>query len=182
MKRRKFFKDLFESIKKATGEFIYEVSKPTKTILRSPFALPEEEFLATCQRCGTCVKNCKGKVLKVFSKPNLVVFGTPHLDFKEGYCLFCGTCLEVCPSGALIAKSYPKIGVAKIDPEKCVAFRGIFCQTCYWECPKKDKAIVLEDHFKVKINSEACTGCGKCVNACPLNEEEAIVIVPLEKI
>jgi len=179
MERRKFFKDIFTSIKRATGEFVYEVSKPLEPILRSPFALPEEEFLAKCQRCERCVKNCKGKVLKIFSKPNFIIFGTPYLDFKEGYCLFCETCLKVCPSKALIKKANPKIGIAKINPEKCVAFRGIFCQTCYWECPKKDEAIILKDNFKIEINPKACIGCGKCVNVCPLNEEGAIKIVPL---
>ncbi len=181
MERRKFFKDLFSSLKKATGEFIYETSKPIEPILRSPYALPEEEFLVKCQRCGKCVENCKGKVLKVYSGKNIVIFGTPYLDFKEGYCHLCGNCLNVCSSGALIPKENPKIGVAKIIEDKCPAFQGMFCQTCYWECPLKDKAIILEKTFLPKINPEYCTGCGKCLYACPLGEEGVIKIIPIDR-
>jgi len=60
---------------------------------------------------------------------------------------------------------------------------------CYRVCPLVDKAITLERihndrtgiHAKLipTVHSDACTGCGKCEQACVL-EEAAIKVLPMD--
>ena len=67
--------------------------------------------------------------------------------------------------------------------------RGLRCDVCYRVCPLVDKAITLERihndrtgiHAKLipTVHSDACTGCGKCEQACVL-EEAAIKVLPMD--
>ncbi|TON78920.1 ferredoxin-type protein NapG, partial [Vibrio parahaemolyticus] len=63
------------------------------------------------------------------------------------------------------------------------------CDVCYRVCPLIDEAITLEMvhndrtgyHAKLipTVNSEVCTGCGKCEQACVL-DVAAIKVVPTD--
>jgi ferredoxin-type protein NapG len=74
-----------------------------------------------------------------------------------------------------------------VDQESCIAFQGLRCEVCYQVCPIKDKAITLEIQHNPRsgkhalfipvVHSDHCTGCGKCEEACIL-EEAAIKVLP----
>ncbi|KAB2840017.1 MAG: 4Fe-4S dicluster domain-containing protein, partial [Burkholderiales bacterium] len=76
-----------------------------------------------------------------------------------------------------------------VDQENCLNFLGLRCDICYRVCPVLDRAITLEQRLNPRtgkhalfipvVHSEACTGCGKCEKACPL-EVAAIKVYPLD--
>ena len=101
-------------------------------------------------------------------------------------------CVKACPSGSLNHEltdiEDSKMGVAVlIDEKNCLNFKGLRCDVCYRVCPLIDDAITLEmQHnersghhamFLPTVNSDSCTGCGKCEHACVL-EQAAIKVLP----
>ena len=162
--------------------------------LRPPGALPEEDFLGACIRCGMCVRDCPYDTL-VLAKPETpVATGTPYFTARRIACEMCDDipCIKACPTGALdhgltdINKA--KMGLAVlIDHETCLNFLGLRCDVCYRVCPAIDQAISLElvpnqrtgrhAMFLPTVHSEFCTGCGKCEKSCVL-DEAAIRILP----
>jgi ferredoxin-type protein NapG len=81
-----------------------------------------------------------------------------------------------------------RMGLAVLsDEESCIAFLGLRCEVCFNICPIRGKAITLERKHNVRsgkhalfipiVHSDACTGCGKCEEACIL-DEAAIRVLP----
>jgi len=168
VERRRFFRHLADSLKKAVGEFAYEVSKPTRAFLRPPGSADEDTFLYLCRKCGRCVDACPSGVLEKVSTPNPVVLDTPFMNFENNYCTACYSCIDACPSGALSRDNLKVFRyVAVLDVDRCVAYRDVFCQSCYWSCPNRDSAITLKDFAYPEFHQSACAGCGRCVHACP---------------
>ena len=76
-----------------------------------------------------------------------------------------------------------------LDHETCLNWQGLRCDVCYRVCPLIDKAITLEMQHNERtgkhayliptVHSDACTGCGKCEEACVL-EEAAIKVLPMQ--
>ncbi|MDR1854392.1 MAG: ferredoxin-type protein NapG [Azoarcus sp.] len=166
--------------------------------LRPPGALPEDEFLAACTRCGLCVRDCVAAVnrpvLKLAVPGDPVPTGTPYFIARENPCEMCEDipCIAPCPTGALDPKltdiAEARMGLAVlIDHETCLNFLGLRCDVCYRVCPVIDKAITLDMQHNTRsdrhamllptVHSEFCTGCGKCEEACVL-EEAAIKVLP----
>ncbi|MDB1125561.1 ferredoxin-type protein NapG [Vibrio algarum] len=163
--------------------------------IRPPGALAEPEFLNSCLRCGLCVQACPYDTLKLATMLSPVATGTPYFTARSIPCEMCDDipCVVECPSGALdkgltdIAKA--KMGTAVlIDHETCLNWQGLRCDVCYRVCPLIDEAITLEPirnqrtgvhaSFIPTVVSDKCTGCGKCEEACVL-EETAIKVVPI---
>lgn len=163
--------------------------------LRPPGALPEEDFLGACIRCGLCVRDCPYDTLSLAKPESLVATGTPYFTARKIPCEMCEDipCIKACPTGALdhgltdINKA--KMGVAVlIDHETCLNFLGLRCDVCYRVCPVIDKAITLEMQsnqrtgrhamFLPTVHSEHCTGCGKCEQGCVLPEAAIRVLPP----
>ena len=102
-------------------------------------------------------------------------------------------CVKACPTDALdhslqdINKSRMGLAVV-VDQESCIAFQGLRCEVCFNICPIRGRAIVLDYQHNARsgkhalfipvVNSSACTGCGKCEQACIL-DEAAIKVFPL---
>lgn len=200
--RRQFLAD---SAKAACGVGVFGVglgifakqakSKPALA-LRPPGALPEDDFLAACVRCGLCVRDCPFNTLKLAEIGDDVATGTPYFTAREVPCEMCEDipCVPACPTGALDPKltdiNDSRMGLAVlVDQESCIAFLGLRCEVCYRVCPVMGKAITMEMSANTRtgkhamfipvVHSEACTGCGKCEQACIL-EEAAIKIYPME--
>ena len=205
--RRKFFL----SIARATGlailggltwsAFIDEV-KATSLILRPPGALDENDFLATCIKCGMCVEACPFNTLKLAKPGDNKPLGTPFFIPREIPCYMCVDipCVPVCPTDALNIKSLQnenknlditkaKMGVAVIDDSSCIAFWGIQCDACYRACPLLGHAISIEysknertgkhAFLKPVVHTDICTGCGLCEKAC-VTQKAAIFVLPRE--
>ena len=164
--------------------------------LRPPGALPENEFLAACTRCGQCVQACPYDMLHLASLIAPMEAGTPYFVARDKPCEMCPDipCMNACPSGALSEElkniNDARMGLAVLlDHETCLNWQGLRCDVCYRVCPLIGKAITLENvhndrtgiHAKLipTVHSDACTGCGKCEQACVL-EEAAIKVLPMD--
>ncbi|TDQ56660.1 periplasmic nitrate reductase subunit NapG [Mesocricetibacter intestinalis] len=164
--------------------------------LRPPFALQnEQQFAAACIRCGQCVQACPYDMLHLASLLSSSEAGTPYFVARDKPCEMCPDipCAKACPSGALDSDAQDiaeaRMGLAVLlDHETCLNWEGLRCDVCYRVCPLIDKAITLElqrnertgkhARFIPTVHSDACTGCGKCEQACVL-EEAAIKVLPL---
>lgn len=162
--------------------------------LRPPGALNEADFLSACVRCGLCVQACPYDTLKLGTLFEPVTTGTPFFEARKVPCEMCDDipCQVACPTGALSPDlesiDDARMGLAVlIDQENCLNHQGLRCDICYQVCPLNDEAITLDLQRNVRtgvhakfiptVHSDACTGCGKCEQACPL-EEAAIKVVP----
>ncbi len=165
------------------------------TALRPPGALDEEAFQGACIRCGLCVRDCPYDTLKLAKFGDPVALGTPWFEARKVPCEMCEDipCVTACPTGALDHSladiTQARMGLALItDQEACIAFQGLRCEVCYNVCPVRGKAITLElqhnrrsgkhARFIPVVHSSDCTGCGKCEEACIL-EEAAIKVLPI---
>ncbi|MBK6595826.1 MAG: ferredoxin-type protein NapG [Burkholderiales bacterium] len=164
--------------------------------LRPPGALLESHFLGACVRCGLCVRDCPPGILHLGAPGQSVTAGTPFYRSRVGACEMCEDvpCVKACPTGALdhsltdIKKARMGLAVL-VDKETCLNFQGLRCDICYRVCPLIDKAITLELRhntrtdrhaiFEPVVHSDACTGCGKCEQACVL-KTAAIKVYPID--
>lgn len=178
------------------GLYTRQSSALPSTALRPPGALPEEDFLAACVRCGLCVRDCPFDTLKLAALGDSVATGTPWFEARKVPCEMCEDipCVAACPTGALDREltdiEQAEMGLAVlIDQENCLNHLGLRCDVCYRVCPVIDKAITLERMhnprsdrhalFLPTVHSEHCTGCGKCEQACVLPGESAIKVLPV---
>ena len=120
-------------------------------LIRPPGARNEESFLATCARCGQCLKVCPTNVIQpaVFAA-GVEGFFTPQLDFRHGYCDWnCNECGKVCPTQAirkltLEKKRVTMIGRAYVDRNRCIPWsEGRECLVCQELCPTPSKAVIF---------------------------------------
>ncbi|MBF0265062.1 MAG: ferredoxin-type protein NapG [Gammaproteobacteria bacterium] len=178
------------------GVYSKSANSLSSSALRPPGALPEEDFLAACTRCGLCVRDCPYDILKLADIGEQVAVGTPYFVAREAGCEMCPDipCVPVCPTGALDHKltniDDARMGLAVvIDQETCIAFLGLRCEVCFNICPVRGKAITVEaSHNKRSgkharfipiVHSDSCTGCGKCEEAC-ITDQAAIKVLPID--
>ncbi|UAN56027.1 ferredoxin-type protein NapG [Serratia sp. JSRIV004] len=164
--------------------------------LRPPGALAEGAFDSACIRCGQCVQACPYQTLKLATLLSPRAAGTPYFVARDIPCEMCEDipCVVACPSGALDPNlteiDQARMGLAVLlDHENCLNWQGLRCDVCYRVCPQIDKAITLDlQHnertgkhamFLPTVHSQDCTGCGKCEQACVL-EQAAIKVLPME--
>ncbi len=200
-KRRKFLSD---SLKTASavglgslvlGLYARQSRALPAQALRPPGALAEDEFLGACVRCGLCVRDCPYDTLKLAQVGDSVALGTPYFTAREVPCEMCEDipCVVACPTGALDHSltdiNDSRMGLAVvIDQEGCIAFQGLRCEVCYNVCPVRGDAITIETQHNERtgmhakfipvVHSSDCTGCGKCEQACIVDGESAIKVMP----
>lgn len=168
--------------------------RPDPLLIRPPGALPEDEFLGRCLRCGECMKVCIGNALQpAFLEGGVEGMFSPLVRSRIGYCEYqCTLCGQVCPSGAIAEltpaeKKKTVIGRALFDKNRCLPYaKGVPCIVCEEHCPVPDKAIKFRpatvvngrgEEVRVKqpyLVDELCIGCGICENKCPLPGEAAV--------
>ena len=177
------------------GIYSQRASSLPAQAIRPPGALPEEEFLGACIRCGLCVRDCPYDILSLAAIGDDIATGTPYFVARTGPCEMCEDipCVAACPTNALdhglsdIEQSRMGLAVL-VDHESCIAFQGLRCEVCFNICPIRGRAITLDmlhnprsgkhAFFIPVVHSDACTGCGLCEHACIL-EEAAIKVFPI---
>jgi len=158
-----------------------------RQMIRPPGALPEEDFLKTCIRCGECMKSCITNTLQpCLWEGGLTGLWTPKLETRYAACeQNCNVCGKVCPTQAIRSvsleeKNHAKIGTAVLRKEMCLVWaEDKICLICDEICPYN--AIVfrtIEGYRRPVVIPSRCNGCGWCETKCPVKGESAIVVVP----
>lgn len=144
--------------------------------LRPPGALPETNFIQTCNHGGECVAACPVQAIKL--EPSKAG-GAPFIDADFSACIVCTglKCMSVCPSGALKPTSINDIdmGTAVWHSSRCLRTHGDPCTICIDKCPLGSAAIELKNG-QVAVNPLGCIGCGVCQQECPTSPKSIIVI------
>ena len=164
--------------------------------IRPPGAKAETDFAGACVRCGLCVRDCPYDTLRLAELGAPFTTGTPYFVARDVPCEMCEDipCVAACPTGALDKEltdiEDARMGVAVlVGQEDCLNYLGLRCDVCYRVCPLIDKAITRETQhnprtgahalFIPTVDSEYCTGCGKCEKSCVL-ERAAIRVLPTD--
>jgi ferredoxin-type protein NapF len=123
---------------------------------------------AFCSGCPQpCISACAPGIIAVHPADHELA-GIPYLDFHRGGCTFCAACIEACPIDIDTASATrPVIGTAKLNRERCIAWGDVICMSCHSRC--EYQAISLEHQRRARIDSDRCTGCGMCIDACPVD-------------
>lgn len=148
--------------------------------LRPPGALLEDEFLASCIKCGQCVQVCPVEAIFLADGLDGVGMGAPVIAPREQACDFsCDglQCVLACPTGALTHHiNYPheaEMAQAKVvRPGLCLAargegFRGLargkdFSGVLrYDDLDRWNPLPVSEQEYDLEI-------CDLCVRQCPI--------------
>jgi MauM/NapG family ferredoxin protein len=156
-------------------------------LVRPPGALPEDDFLQTCIRCGECLKSCITNTLQPsFWDGGIAGLWTPKLETRYAACeQNCNVCGKVCPTQAIRSvsleeKNHAKIGTAILRKEMCLVWaEDKVCLICDEICPYN--AIVfrtIEGYRRPVVIPSRCNGCGWCEVKCPVKGDSAIVVVP----
>jgi len=156
-------------------------------LVRPPGALPEDEFLRTCIRCGECMKSCVTNTLQpCFWESGLSGLWTPQMDLRFAACeQNCNICGKVCPTQAIRSlpldeKTHAKVGTAILLKERCLVWaQDKLCLICDEICPYN--AIVfrtIDGYRRPVVIASKCNGCGFCEARCPVGGTSAIVVVP----
>lgn len=72
--------------------------------LRPPGALEEDDFLASCIKCGQCVQVCPVEAIELADIGDGFGVGAPYIEARAQACDFscdAGQCILACPTGAL---------------------------------------------------------------------------------
>jgi MauM/NapG family ferredoxin protein len=168
--------------------------RPSEKLIRPPGALPEEQFLSQCVKCGECMKVCPTNALQpALNQAGPEGLWTPVVVPRIGYCeYYCSLCTQVCPTGAILElkiseKIKVRIGTAWVNKNRCLPHAlGKSCRVCEEKCPTSPKAIQMAETEIMGpdgswaaqevpvVNPDLCIGCGICETKCPVSDDPAI--------
>lgn len=162
--------------------------------LRPPGAVPEEEFLALCIKCGQCLQVCPYHSIKLADMAKGHGVGTPYIDARERGCYACSAvpCVLACPSGALDhAVEKPadiQMGIAVLEfPNKCLAITNTpvpkgHSQRIHNFTNAQNNVTQLERDVLDKLDAFEGKQCTICADMCPIpNPLSAIAMTPFEE-
>ncbi|AAZ98421.1 pyruvate:ferredoxin (flavodoxin) oxidoreductase [Thiobacillus denitrificans ATCC 25259] len=81
--------------------------------------------------------------------------------WEPDLCTQCGKCVFVCPHTAIRARAFPAEAAADAPP----AFKHVAA---------KSKELPAGTRVSYQVAAEDCTGCGDCVEACPIHDKSNI--------
>jgi len=148
------------------------------TAFLPPWTRNDIDFYSTCTQCSDCIDACLEGIIRIGEE------GYPQLDFKKGGCVFCGDCARACSLSIFKAdfNTKPWHQIINIESD-CLAYRGVACQSCQDSCDSR--AIKFEYVVgrapRPVVNTEACTGCGMCLQVCPTNAINMVSHQPIKQ-
>lgn len=122
----------------------------------------EARLAARCTRCGDCARACGEGIIDMSG-------GLPRIRFGGRECTFCTDCAQACTAGVFRDVAERPWDVTVDLGENCLMRAGIACRVCTDAC---DRAALRFDISvrpvgAIRIDADACTGCGACLPACP---------------
>lgn len=162
-----------------------------KGLVRPPGAVPETDFLARCVRCGECMVACPTNTLQpIWFAAGLPALFSPAITPRRGFCdPNCHECGNVCPTNAIRPidtsdRIWAKTGTAYIIRQKCLAWEfEKSCMVCDEVCPYDAIEFSNEKESKVPVPhviENKCAGCGYCEHFCPVRNQAAIEVTPMD--
>ncbi len=134
-----------------------------QAVIRPPWSVEEDGFIAQCSRCHACIHACPEKTL-IKGRG-----GFPEINFSLGECTFCQRCVEVCETSALRIGLYEPWTIRAEIVSECLTFQGVLCRTC-GECCEvgaiRFRPVIGGAEVPI-LDKDLCTGCGACVAPCP---------------
>lgn len=150
--------------------------------LRPPGALPEDELLASCIKCGQCVQVCPVQAIRLADLDEGIGVGVPYIQARNQACDFsCDAvqCILACPTGSLShtisKKEEVRMGLARIvRPQACLAYLGQGFQGLarganfpgllrYADIDRWQPLPIREHPYDLKL-------CDLCVRHCPIEQ------------
>lgn len=163
----------------------------TPGLIRPPGALMEMDFLSRCVRCGECMAACPSNTLQpIWLNAGFSALFSPAVTPRRGFCdPRCRKCAEVCPTNAIRLVSredriWVKTGTAMIYRRKCLAWEfKKSCMVCDEVCPYDAVDFRQDAASRVPVphvTENKCAGCGYCEHYCPVQNQAAIVVTPMD--
>ena len=162
-----------------------------KGLVRPPGAVQETNFLSRCARCGECMTACPTNTLQpIWFIAGFPAMFSPAITPRRGFCdPQCHECGKVCPTDAIrhtgkADRIWAKAGTANIIRQKCLAWEfKKSCMVCDEVCPYDAIEFLKEKDNKVPVPhviENKCAGCGYCEHFCPVQNQAAIVVTPMD--
>ncbi len=82
--------------------------------------------------------------------------------WEADICTQCGKCVFVCPHSAIRARAFNAEAVSEFATKAPPTFKHV---------PAKSKDFPAGTHISYQVAPEDCTGCGDCVEACPIHDK-----------
>ncbi len=93
----------------------------------------------------------------------------------ENLCTGCGTCELMCSlyHEGVTGREFSRAEVVEhhfIDRIEFYICKQCLYPSCYFACPLRNTALCVDENTGARyINEDECTGCGECIDACPLD-------------
>jgi len=118
-----------------------------------------------CQACDAhCVDACRPGIIKLHPEEHRHS-GQPYLNFEASGCTFCADCVTACPMELDNATTPAKLGQVQLNKQTCLAWNDVFCMSCRGHCDHG--ALSFDQQRRMQLDTDACTGCGRCLSVCP---------------
>ncbi|MXU66660.1 ferredoxin-type protein NapF [Rhodobacteraceae bacterium KN286] len=134
---------------------------PVPPAIRPPWT--DAATMAACTACGDCLSACPEAILVADAD------GKPRVDVADGECTFCGDCAEACGEPVFEPERTPPWPVVASLSADCLLASGIECRICTDMCDPRALRFDLSVRpmGAIRLDTDACTGCGACVAPCP---------------
>jgi len=207
-KRRQFMKQAVGlgvlGIVATGGIWAVKEFKMTKGRLRPPGAVPEEQYLSMCIKCGQCLQVCPYDSIMLEDIDGKVGVGTAYINPLERGCYLCEAfpCVLACPTGALdheanvIEKVHMGMAIV-VNESACLAIEKkkvtsemigrIYDHTkVISEIERKNRKVemyandpekvILQKELLEKLSGQEGKSCSLCADLCPFEPDPSRAI------